>query len=100
MPILILHYTVLEQHYMARLPLSTRTRKRNLALRNMASAIMLMYYYIFALLVLSHKWKCWKIERRIKIKELRSQRLYRLICESDVKRPIRLPSSSFIGVLN
>jgi hypothetical protein len=85
MPILILHYTVLEQHYMARLPLSTRTRKRNLALRNMASAIMLMYYYIFALLVLSHKWKCWKIERRIKIKELRSQRLYNLICESDVK---------------
>jgi hypothetical protein len=70
---------------MARLPLSTRTRKRNLTLRNMASAIMLMYYYILALVVLSHKWKCWKIERRIKIKELRSQRMYHLICESDVK---------------
>lgn len=46
---------------------------------------MLMYYYILALLVLSHKWKCWKIERRIKIKELRRQRIYHLICESDVK---------------
>jgi hypothetical protein len=44
-----------------------------------------MYYYILALLVLSHKWKCWKIERRIKIKELRSQHMYHLICESDVK---------------
>ncbi|AQK76490.1 hypothetical protein ZEAMMB73_Zm00001d018570 [Zea mays] len=70
---------------MARLPLSTRTRKRNLRFRNVTSAIMLMYYYILALLVLSHKWKFWKIEMMIKIKELRSQRMYHLICESDVK---------------
>jgi hypothetical protein len=46
--------------------------------------LMLMYYYILALVVLSLKWKCWKPERRIKIKELRSQRMYHLICESDV----------------
>jgi hypothetical protein len=70
---------------MARLPLSTRTRKRNLRFRNVTSAIMLMYYYILALLVLSHKWKFWKIEMMIKIKELRSQCMYHLICESDVK---------------
>jgi hypothetical protein len=56
-----------------------------LTFRNVTSAIMLMYYYILVLFVLSHKWKCWKIERRIKIKELRSQRMYHLICESDVK---------------
>ena len=53
-------------------------------LRNMASAIMLMYYYISVLLVLSYKWKCWKIERRIQIRELRSDRLCRFIRESDV----------------
>lgn len=60
-------------------------RRRNLVLRNMASALMLMYYYISILLVLSYKWKCWKIERRIHIRELRSDRLYQLICESDVR---------------
>jgi hypothetical protein len=58
--------------------------QRNSALRNMVSFIMLIYYYILALLVLSDKWKCWKIERRIKVKELRRQRMYGLICESDV----------------
>uniref|UniRef100_A0A0D9YRH2 Uncharacterized protein n=1 Tax=Oryza glumipatula TaxID=40148 RepID=A0A0D9YRH2_9ORYZ len=28
--------------------------------------------------------KCWKIERRIKIRELRSERLFQLIRESDI----------------
>ena len=69
---------------MARLRLTTQMRRRNLVLRNMASAIMLMYYYISVLLVLSYKWKCWKIERRIQIRELRSDRLCRFIRESDV----------------
>lgn len=70
---------------MARLPLTTRMRRRNLALRNMVSAIMLLYYYIWVLLVLSYKWKCWKIERRIIVRELRSERLYHLIHEIDVR---------------
>ena len=69
---------------MARLPLTARKRKRNLALTNMMAAFMFMCYYVWILLLLSYKRKCWKMERRIRVRELRSKRLYQLIRENDV----------------
>ena len=82
--ILFLHITYVAFFYriMARLPLSTRTRRRNLTL--MMSSVIFMYYYIWVIFVLAYKEKWWKIERRIKIRELRSERLYQLIRESDI----------------
>jgi len=64
---------------MARLPLNIR--RRNLML--MMTGVMLMYYYIWVIFVFAYTQKCWKKERRVKIKELRSERLYNLIRESD-----------------
>ncbi|OEL13330.1 hypothetical protein BAE44_0025651 [Dichanthelium oligosanthes] len=68
---------------MARLPLTTRTWRRSLALRNIDLPSCLCI--IISLLVLSYKWKCWKIERRIKVREFRSQCMHHLIQESDVE---------------
>ncbi|XBI71392.1 hypothetical protein VPH35_065628 [Triticum aestivum] len=70
---------------MARLPLATtRSRRRNLAFRNISISIMLMYYYIWLLFALVYKRRLWKIEKRIRNRELRAAHLYQLIGESDV----------------
>lgn len=42
-----------------------------------------MLIYVCLLLALDYRRKCFKIERRIKIKELRGENLYELISESD-----------------
>ena len=68
---------------MARLPLSARRGRRNATFFNLTTSIMLLYYYVWFLLALAYKRKCWQIERRIKIRELREERLYQLIGESD-----------------
>ncbi|CAM0905270.1 unnamed protein product [Alopecurus aequalis] len=68
---------------MARLPLSTRSGRRNLAFMNITTTIMLVYYYVWVLFALAYRRKCWKIERRIRIRELRGDHLYQLIGESD-----------------
>nr|TKW28107.1 hypothetical protein SEVIR_3G303500v2 [Setaria viridis] len=69
---------------MARLPLSTRTRRRNMALRNMMTFIIVIYYYMWSLLAVAYKRRCLKIEQRIKNIEQRNVRLSNLICNSDV----------------
>ncbi|KAF8775152.1 hypothetical protein HU200_004549 [Digitaria exilis] len=68
---------------MSRLPLSTRTRKRNMALRNMLTSITVMYYYIWLLLAMAYKRRCLKIEQRIRNIEQRNVRLSQLIRDSD-----------------
>ncbi|KAI4991935.1 hypothetical protein ZWY2020_040321 [Hordeum vulgare] len=68
---------------MARLPLSARPGRRNTTFLNLTTSIMLVYYYVWFMFALAYKRKCWKIERRIKIRELRGENLYRLIGESD-----------------
>uniref|UniRef100_A0A8I6XKJ1 DUF8040 domain-containing protein n=1 Tax=Hordeum vulgare subsp. vulgare TaxID=112509 RepID=A0A8I6XKJ1_HORVV len=68
---------------MARLPLSARRGRRNATFLNLTTSIMLVYYYVWLMFALAYKRKCWKIERRIKIRELRGENLYRLIGESD-----------------
>lgn len=50
----------------------------------MMIAVILMYYYVAVLFLISYKRKCWKIERRIRIRELRSERPFQLIRESDI----------------
>ena len=66
---------------MAPLPLSMRCRRRNVANRNIMTTVMLIY--VCLLLALDYRRKCLKIERRIKIRELRGENLYELISESD-----------------
>jgi transcription initiation factor TFIIIB Brf1 subunit/transcription initiation factor TFIIB len=44
---------------------------------------MLLYYYVWLLFALAYRRKRLRIERRIKIRELRGQNLYELISESD-----------------
>lgn len=68
---------------MARLPLSARYRRRIVATRNIMTTVMLMYYYVWLLFALAYRRKCLKIERRVKIKELRGENLYELIRQSD-----------------
>uniref|UniRef100_A0ACD5UG09 Uncharacterized protein n=1 Tax=Avena sativa TaxID=4498 RepID=A0ACD5UG09_AVESA len=68
---------------MSRLPLNTRYRRRNVATRNLMTSIMLLYYHVWLLFALAYRVKCLKIERRIKIRELRGQNLYELISQSD-----------------
>ena len=68
---------------MARLPLSTRSRRRNVRIKAMMSSVVLMYYYVWLLFALAYKRRCWKIERRIRNRDLRAQRLFELIHESD-----------------
>ncbi|XBI09171.1 hypothetical protein VPH35_136786 [Triticum aestivum] len=61
---------------MARLPLATtRSRRRNLAFRNISISIMLMYFYIWLLFALVYKRRLWKIEKRIRNRELRAAHL-------------------------
>jgi hypothetical protein len=50
----------------------------------MMIAVILMYYHVAVLFLISYKRKCWKIERRIRTRELRSERLFQLIRESDI----------------
>jgi len=47
------------------------------------TSIMLLYYHVWLLFALAYRRKCLKIERRIKIRELRGQNLYELISQSD-----------------
>ncbi|KAF7021971.1 hypothetical protein CFC21_034824 [Triticum aestivum] len=68
---------------MARLPLSARRRRRNVAFINLMSAIMLVYYYVWLIFGLVYRRKCWQIERRLRIRELRGENLYKLTGESD-----------------
>jgi hypothetical protein len=44
-----------------------------MVLRNMMASFMFMFYYIWALLLMLYKRKCWRIERRIRVRELRSE---------------------------
>ena len=69
--------------FMACLPLTTRTRRRNMALRNMPTSIVVMYYYMWFFLALAHRRRCFKIERRIINEELRNEKLFQLIHSSD-----------------
>jgi hypothetical protein len=50
-----------------------------MVLRNMMSSFIFMFYYIWVLLLISYKRKCWKIERRIRVRELRSKMVLRKI---------------------
>ncbi len=50
----------------------------------MMIAVIFMYYYVAILFLISCKRKCWKIERRIRIRELRSERLFQLFRESGI----------------
>uniref|UniRef100_A0A453MU81 Uncharacterized protein n=1 Tax=Aegilops tauschii subsp. strangulata TaxID=200361 RepID=A0A453MU81_AEGTS len=68
---------------MARLPLSARRQRRNVAFINLMSAIMLVYYYVWLIFGLAYRRKCWQIERRLRIRELRGENLHKLIGESD-----------------
>src|SRR4051812_6113741 len=68
---------------MARLPLRARRGRRSAIFFNLTTSIMLVYYYVWFMLALAYRRKCWQIERRIKIRELREERLYQLIGESD-----------------
>ncbi|TVU14720.1 hypothetical protein EJB05_38210, partial [Eragrostis curvula] len=69
---------------MARRPLATRTRRRNMTLRNILTSVLLMYYYVWLLMALAYRRKCLKIERRLRIKERRAENLNDLI-GSDTK---------------
>lgn len=44
---------------------------------------MLVYYYVWLIFGLVYRRKCWQIERRLRIRELRGENLYKLIGESD-----------------
>ncbi|KAF8693938.1 hypothetical protein HU200_038583 [Digitaria exilis] len=68
---------------MARLPLSARTRRRNMALRSMLTSIITMYYFMWLLLAMAYKMRCLKIEQMIRNGEQRSLRLSQLIHDSD-----------------
>ncbi|TVU24669.1 hypothetical protein EJB05_27120, partial [Eragrostis curvula] len=72
------------QIIMARRPLATRTRRRNMTLRNILTSVLLMYYYVWLLMALAYRRKCLKIERRLRIKERRAENLNDLI-GSDTK---------------
>ncbi|KAI5000080.1 hypothetical protein ZWY2020_004669 [Hordeum vulgare] len=67
---------------MARLPLSARRGRRNATFLNLTTSIMVAYYYVWFMFALAYKRKCWQIQRRIKIRVLRGENLYRLIGES------------------
>lgn len=68
---------------MARLPLSARRGRRNTTFFNLTTSVMFVYYYVWFMFALAYRRKCWQIERRIIIRELRGENLYRLIGESD-----------------
>ncbi|CAM0905541.1 unnamed protein product [Alopecurus aequalis] len=68
---------------MARLPLNTRYRRRNVATRNIMTIVRLLYYHVWLIFALAYRRKCLKFERRVRIKELRVQNLYELIREGD-----------------
>ena len=53
-----------------------------MALRNMLTSIVVMYYYMWFFLTLAYR-RCFKIERRIINKELRNEKLFQLIRSSD-----------------
>ncbi|RCV18543.1 hypothetical protein SETIT_3G309200v2 [Setaria italica] len=61
---------------MARLPLSTRTRRRNMALRNMMTSIIVIYYYMWSLLAMAYKRRCLKIKQRIRNIEQRKRNVW------------------------
>uniref|UniRef100_A0A453MUI9 Uncharacterized protein n=1 Tax=Aegilops tauschii subsp. strangulata TaxID=200361 RepID=A0A453MUI9_AEGTS len=44
---------------------------------------MLVYYYVWLIFGLAYRRKCWQIERRLRIRELRGENLHKLIGESD-----------------
>lgn len=44
---------------------------------------MLVYYYVWLIFGLVYRRKCWQIERRLRIRELRGENLHKLIGESD-----------------
>ena len=56
-----------------------------------------MLIYVCLLLALDYRTKCLKIERRIKIRELRGENLYELISESDTMciRQLRMDRRKF-----
>jgi hypothetical protein len=66
---------------MARLPLAARTR-RNMALRNILTSIVVIYYYVWLLMGLADRRKCLKIERRLRNAECRSENLNDLIWDN------------------
>ncbi|KAK3152367.1 hypothetical protein QOZ80_2BG0157970 [Eleusine coracana subsp. coracana] len=68
---------------MARLPLSARIRRRNMALRNILTSILLMYYYVWLLMALAYRRECFKIERRLRNAERRTENLNDLIRDID-----------------
>jgi hypothetical protein len=68
---------------MARLPLTARTRRRNMAIRNILTSIVVIYYYVWLLMGLTYKRKCLKIERRLRNAERRSENLNDLVQDSD-----------------
>ncbi|KQJ85307.1 hypothetical protein BRADI_5g26234v3 [Brachypodium distachyon] len=68
---------------MARLPLNARSRRRNLRIRLMMSSLVMMYYYVWLMFSVAYRRRCLKIERRIRNRSLRAQRLFEMIHESD-----------------
>jgi hypothetical protein len=68
---------------MARLPLAARTRRRNMALKNILTFIVVIYYYVWLLMGLAYRRKCSKIERRLRNAERRSENLNDMIRDSD-----------------
>ncbi|PNT62023.1 hypothetical protein BRADI_5g24235v3 [Brachypodium distachyon] len=68
---------------MARLPLNARSRRRNLRIRLMMSSLVMMYYYVWLMFFVAYRRRCLKIERRIRNRSLRAQRLFEMIHESD-----------------
>ncbi|KAK3139683.1 hypothetical protein QOZ80_5AG0387860 [Eleusine coracana subsp. coracana] len=68
---------------MARISLAARIRRRNMALRNILTSILLMYYYVWLLMALAYRRKCLKIEQRLRNAERRTENLNDLIRDSD-----------------
>jgi len=54
-----------------------------MALRNMLTSIVVMYYYMWFFLTLAYRRRCFKIERRIINEELRNEKLFQLIRNND-----------------
>jgi hypothetical protein len=52
---------------MARLPLTARTRRRNMAIRNILTSIVVIYYYVWLLMGLAYKRKV--LENRKKVEK-------------------------------
>jgi hypothetical protein len=68
---------------MTHLPLTARTRRKNMAIRNILTSIVVIYYYVWLLMGLAYRKKCLKIERRLRNAERRSENLNDLIWDSD-----------------